>query len=240
MARNSQFLYAETLESILPRATSWLDLGCGHQVLPDWVPADRISRLAAGLSIVGADGDLASLRQHTGIALKVAANIERLPLADRSFDLVTANMVLEHVATPGGVFAEVSRVLRPGGRFVLHTPNVQGYTTMLARTIPGGLRPRVAGILQGRRPEDVYPTHYRANSLSTLRALAAASSLQELDLRTVASSAQLFRVPVAGWLENQWLRLIARNSLSRLRPCIIGVFAKRSVDPVREAPVTVS
>ena len=142
MARNSQFLYAETLESILPRATSWLDLGCGHQVLPDWVPSDRISRLAAGLSIVGADGDLASLRQHTGIALKVAANIERLPLADRSFDLVTANMVLEHVATPGGVFAEVSRVLRPGGRFVLHTPKVQGYTTMLARTIPGVRRGR--------------------------------------------------------------------------------------------------
>jgi SAM-dependent methyltransferase len=228
MVRNSQFLYAETLASILPRSTRWLDLGCGHQVVPNWVPSDRIASLAAGLSVVGADGDIAALRQHNGLSLKVAANIERLPLAHASFDLVTANMVLEHVAIPTGVFAEVSRVLRPGGRFVVHTPNVHGYTTMLARSIPRPLRPKVAEILQGRRPEDVYPTHYRANSLSILRELAEAVSLRELDLRTVTSSAQLFRVPVAGWLENQWLRLISQNSFSRLRPCIIGVFEKPS------------
>ena len=135
-------------------------------------------------------------------------------------------MVIEHVASPGRLFAEVSRVLKPRGHFVLHTPNVTGYTTALARLVPAPWRPRVAELLQGRRPEDVYPTHYRANSIRALQCLASAAGLDVVDLHTVTSSPQLFQVPVAGRLENQWLRLLSNDSFRALRPCIIGVFAR--------------
>lgn len=40
----------------------------------------------------------------------------RLPVRDGSFDLLIVNHVYEHVADPGRLFEEVSRVLRPGGR----------------------------------------------------------------------------------------------------------------------------
>jgi SAM-dependent methyltransferase len=42
---------------------------------------------------------------------------ERLPLADGEADLVWCKQVLEHVARPAPLLADVARVLRPGGVF---------------------------------------------------------------------------------------------------------------------------
>lgn len=43
--------------------------------------------------------------------------------ADGSFDLITARHVIEHVPEPHPFMAELVRVLRPGGRLVIETPN---------------------------------------------------------------------------------------------------------------------
>lgn len=42
-----------------------------------------------------------------------------LPLADESFDVVVESLVLEHIEDVAPVFAEVARVLRPGGQFLM-------------------------------------------------------------------------------------------------------------------------
>ncbi len=47
------------------------------------------------------------------------ADMYRLPLADRSFDLAILQMVLHYADDPGGVLAEAARVLRPGGRLIV-------------------------------------------------------------------------------------------------------------------------
>jgi SAM-dependent methyltransferase len=51
---------------------------------------------------------------------------EHLPVAAASFDLILSHEVLEHVADDRQALAEMSRVLRPGGRIVLFVPN-RGY-----------------------------------------------------------------------------------------------------------------
>ncbi len=49
-------------------------------------------------------------------------DIQRLTHADGSFDLVTSTEVFEHVADDRRGFAEIRRVLRPGGAFVFTVP----------------------------------------------------------------------------------------------------------------------
>lgn len=46
------------------------------------------------------------------------ADATQLPFADGSFDVVVSYLMLHHVLEWGRAFEEVSRVLRPGGRFV--------------------------------------------------------------------------------------------------------------------------
>lgn len=48
---------------------------------------------------------------------------EALPFADGSFDLVTCQTLLIHVADPRAALAEWRRVLRPGGQLLLAEPN---------------------------------------------------------------------------------------------------------------------
>jgi SAM-dependent methyltransferase len=56
--------------------------------------------------------DLANVQLHHGL-------IEDLPLADESIDVVISNGVIDLVPDKEAVFAEIDRVLRPGGRLQL-------------------------------------------------------------------------------------------------------------------------
>ena len=50
-------------------------------------------------------------------------NFDPFPVADASFDLVTAFQILEHLENPFFVMREVKRILRKGGLFVFSVPN---------------------------------------------------------------------------------------------------------------------
>ncbi|MFQ5558307.1 MAG: class I SAM-dependent methyltransferase [Acidimicrobiales bacterium] len=77
---------------------------------------------ATGARVVGVDPARAQVveadRRGGGPMLALAAS-HRLPVADESIDAVVVCLVLEHVDELDGSFAELGRVLRPGGRLVL-------------------------------------------------------------------------------------------------------------------------
>jgi len=89
-----------------------LDLGCGV--------GHSFEELSPRES-VGVDldpGALEGQQRETHVA-----DMRRLPFAPKSFASVVSIQSIEHVPDPNAVLAEVVRVLAPGGRAVLVTPN---------------------------------------------------------------------------------------------------------------------
>lgn len=88
-----------------------LDLGCGTR---------PYRSLFAGITLdVGFD-----VRDISGA--DIWGDGQRLPFADKSFDSVICNQVLEHVPEPSLLISEIQRVLRPGGVLFLTTPQTWG------------------------------------------------------------------------------------------------------------------
>jgi 2-polyprenyl-3-methyl-5-hydroxy-6-metoxy-1,4-benzoquinol methylase len=57
---------------------------------------------------------------------------DRLPLGDGGFDLIVAAEVIEHLENPRAMCREIFRLLRPGGRVVLSTPNNESWRSIVA------------------------------------------------------------------------------------------------------------
>jgi SAM-dependent methyltransferase len=55
----------------------------------------------------------------------VVADASRMPFPDAAFATVTSNCVIEHIPDVESAMAEISRVLRPGGRLIFGVPSDQ-------------------------------------------------------------------------------------------------------------------
>jgi SAM-dependent methyltransferase len=89
----------------------------------------------AMLGAVGVDLSLEALRyarRHP--APYVAADAARLPFG-RVFDSVVSFETIEHVADPERFVAECARVLKPGGVFIVSTPNRELWSPRSARPV---------------------------------------------------------------------------------------------------------
>jgi ubiquinone/menaquinone biosynthesis C-methylase UbiE len=107
------------LEQVSPGDRA-LDLGCGV--------GDFTALLSeAGARPVGVDVAEAGLARararHSELEFRLAPIDGPLPLEDNTFDVVWASEVIEHVADTGRWLSEARRVLAPGGRILVTTPN---------------------------------------------------------------------------------------------------------------------
>lgn len=78
--------------------------------------------------IIGMDISLDALKYgnktYKNRCLKlIQADCEALPFSNSSFDVVVSFEVIEHLADPKAYLAEISRILRRNGYFILSTPN---------------------------------------------------------------------------------------------------------------------
>jgi SAM-dependent methyltransferase len=218
----SQTVFEQRLFSHVTRSRSWLDLGCGHRILPEWRGESEDRLVAQSPFVVGLDSDAQALQRHRSIRNLCLGDITRLPFRDESFDLVTANMVVEHLPEPGHQFAEVARVLAPGGTFVFHTPNLRSYIIALARMLPERVKKALVKIMEGREGVDVYPTFYRANEATAITAAAKRSGLELAELEFVPSTPAFHVVPPLLIPELLWIRQLQRRpALAEYRHTLI-------------------
>jgi SAM-dependent methyltransferase/uncharacterized protein YbaR (Trm112 family) len=94
-----------------------LDAGCGQgELLQDFV--------RAGVPVDYYGVDLGVGDPAWEFRVSAIADLHQLPFASDAFDKVVCSEVLEHVDEPERVFAELVRVLRPGGHLLIAVPFV--------------------------------------------------------------------------------------------------------------------
>jgi SAM-dependent methyltransferase len=190
--QSSSHVYQALVAARLTLDTRVLDLGCGRGGV-----MERLHPQAG--FVAGLDPDLRSLREHRAPELVRSNGLaEALPYADDVFDLVCCSWVLEHLADPTRVFAEVARVLRrpepvegaPGGRFIFLAPNARHPLLVFNRAL-SWTRGRLVDRLYGRAEVDTFPAFYRANTSVQIERLARAAGLEQVSLRFVGDPTYL-------------------------------------------------
>lgn len=134
-----------------------LDVGCGTGRLIRFM-------LEKGAEVSGADVSEEMLRVARKNFPEVSflkAEMENLPFEDNNFDLVVATFVIVHLKNLSGFFAEVYRVLKNGGIFVL--TNINQRKAPKLKLKDGG---EIVIESHYHRPEDVIKT--LGNNLFTL------------------------------------------------------------------------
>jgi len=98
-------------------ALNVLDIGCGTGDV-----AEEIERL--GFCVTGVDFSEVAVEtaQARGVVASKVDLDEGLPFNDKSFDLIWAGDIIEHVFDPIFVLQECRRVLRPNGRMLVTVP----------------------------------------------------------------------------------------------------------------------
>jgi SAM-dependent methyltransferase len=124
-----------------------LDVGCGS------------SRILESGRLVGLDIVLAKLRyaKRYGNPL-VHGSIFELPFTDGAFDCVICSEVIEHLPADRRIFDELDRVLAPGGRLILGTPDYDRWRWRALEFLYGRLAPG------GYADEHI--THYSRRNLA--------------------------------------------------------------------------
>jgi 2-polyprenyl-3-methyl-5-hydroxy-6-metoxy-1,4-benzoquinol methylase len=115
-----------------------LDVGAGSGIdRPDWMHA-AVASVAAEAVGVELDPKLAARARDRGFAVQ-AGDAQALDLG-RTFDVVWAGELIEHLSCAGGFLDSARHHLKSGGQLVVTTPNAFAISNFVYRV---GGRPRV-------------------------------------------------------------------------------------------------
>jgi SAM-dependent methyltransferase len=194
----------------LPREVAILELGAGG----GFFAQELTKRGFCHLTLTDFTATtLAALRSRARGARLVGADAARLPFRDASFDAVISSDVIEHLPDIEAHLAEVTRVLRPGGRYFVKTPN-RG---------PAQIYYRLRGL------HDAYFWHPSMLSPKELRRAFARHSLEIHILpQLYLTGAQLAKLPGPRALRPLAARLPLNRLPTHFRPHLEVVALKRA------------
>jgi len=164
----------------------------------------------------------------TGRIQLMRCDAARLPFTNASFELIISRSVFEHLDRPEEVFREIGRLLVPGGRFVLLTPNRWDYVSLGATLVPNAWHPWLVGRMTGRAEHDTFPTRYRANTVGKLSSLAKAAGLEVVELSHLREHPHYLQFNSLAYGLGVCYEQTAQRFVRGTRPWIIGTFRRTS------------
>jgi SAM-dependent methyltransferase len=212
-------LYRQLIQQYLEPGARVLDAGCGRYL-------KFCREFSTVAHVVGIDLERTFQTDNRQAPHGVCGDLGALPFPSDCFDMVISRSVVEHLEDPPRVFREFFRVLRPGGKVVILTPNKYDYVSIIAAITPYRLHRFLVSRIFRVPEDDVFPTLYRANTLSAIRKAMTAAGLVERETDTInhyPAYLMLFRLGVL------YERLTSLHMLRSLRSSILGVF-ERPID----------
>jgi SAM-dependent methyltransferase len=162
-------------------------------------------------------------------------SLSKMPFDAESFDLAFCEYVVEHLEDPRAALSEMQRVLKPGGRLLVLTPNLFSYKVIAAACTPHRFHIWMGHIRYGRGQEaDMYPTLYRCNTNRAFRAVARVTGLEVAAVQLVTTGPTWFeKFPVLFEIFHVFHRVIERVELFRQLRCDLIVELRK---PDRVSP----
>jgi SAM-dependent methyltransferase len=215
-------LFRQEIEQVLKPHHHVLDLGAGAGLVT------QMNFRGLAERVYGVDPD-PRVRTNSFLDEGHVAQGEAIPYPDSTFDVVFADNLLEHVEDPRALFKEVARSLKPGGLFLVKTPNACHYMPLIARMTPHRFH-QFINHRRGRDHADTFPTRYRANSPGKIRYYAAQAGLRVKKLMLIEGRPEYLRLTavtyLAGWLYERAVNLAP--ALARFRILLVAVMEKSS------------
>ncbi|MFZ2385384.1 MAG: methyltransferase domain-containing protein [Candidatus Omnitrophota bacterium] len=107
-----------------------LDIGCGEGNC-----AYNLQQM--GFDVLAGDMDVARFRYKDKVKFQKCNVAEALPFKDGNFDFIVLAEVVEHLTNPYDVIKELCRVLKPGGKLIISTPNILNLKSRIRFLIEG-------------------------------------------------------------------------------------------------------
>jgi len=126
-------LYGAVDSALRKGGNKLLDVGCGNGVLVEIVKDKFANLYGCDISKTAAN----EAKKRGMDALCVDFNNGYLPYADASIDNISCIEVIEHVIDPQEILKEMYRILLPGGKLVLTTPNIRYFRNLACLTFKG-------------------------------------------------------------------------------------------------------
>lgn len=213
-------LYRDLIKRHLAPGHRILDAGCGRYL----TFSKELSNTA---EVVGIDLESTMETDNTATPFAVRGDVGHLPFGSNYFDMVISRSVVEHLEDPPAVFREFHRVLRPGGKVVVATPNKYDYVSVIAAITPYQFHRAMVSKIFGVSEDDVFPTLYRANTISAIRKAFASAGLMQGEIETTNHyPAYLMFSPVLFRLGVLYERITSLRAFRSLRGSILCVFQK--------------
>jgi len=214
-------LYREQIARHLRPGQRLLDAGCGRYM-------KYCKDLSSVARVFGVDCDQILETDSRRGPFGIRGDIHHLPFPANSFDIVLSRSVVEHLENPAQAFQEWARVLRPGGKVIILTPNKYDYVSVIAAITPYWLHRALVSRIFQVSDDDVFPTRYRANTRSALRKALQAAGMCEVDLQMLNHyPAYLMFSPVLFRIGVVYERLTRLRMFQGLSGAILCVFQKR-------------
>jgi SAM-dependent methyltransferase len=119
---------------------------------------------------------------------------EPLPFADNSFDFVTYTDVIEHHGfSPKRVLAEIHRVLVPGGRVILATPNHASIYNRIKLCFGGSVNDEFDYFFNTTADAGTYPGHHREFTRAEIKLALERTNFRVLECRVIDDDMESLR-----------------------------------------------